>query len=166
MAEQYVPHQESSSPLVADDALSPQENQQQSYENNLIHVDFRPDLSRQEIMHRIGEVVTSWWLTEAGSGAISHVPLSVTDSPNGLGVRFKQYKRGFAGDELGIPHLEGWSGLETINVLDVKWNASSHTIDPQYVHPRNFRYILPRHEANRAGAANDTTTIGQELWGE
>ena len=165
MAEQYALSQEILTAYNLDDA----ENQEQSPIDNLTHVDFRSNLTRQEIMHRIGEVVTSWWLTRAGGGAISHEPIDMRENPNGdIGVRFKEYKRGFSGSEYGIPHSSGWSGLETISVLDIEWSASAQTIEPHYVHPRNFRYILPQHESRIHAHSNDeaTSTIRQELWDE
>lgn len=145
MAEQYALHRD----LLITPIIEDGENEQHP-KDNVTHVDFRQNRSRQESMQRIREVVTSIWLTEDGFGAISHEPISVHEELDGsLRVRFKEYLRGFNGDEYGIPHPNGLSGLETIKVLDVELKTGSHTIKSRHVHPRNFRYIFPLYEAKK-----------------
>lgn len=163
MAEQYIPHMEIYPAQTSSDTKHGQERS----EHSLISVDFRPELSREEIMHRIGRAVTHWWLTDEGRGAISHEPMNITEKPDGsIHVRFKQYTSGISNDEFGIIHPDGWTGTETIHVLDIGWDAYAYTVTSQYAHPRNFRYILPQYEARRRthSGNEEILAIGHDLW--
>ncbi len=132
----------------------------------LIRVDFRPELTREEVMLRIGEAAALGWHPELDSEILSSEPIHASEHEAGIDVAFKLYERHVAFDDHGIATPDGWSGPETIRVLKVGWNAVNKSISSDYIHARNFRYQLldletkKRSESGRAALQ----TLRSELW--
>lgn len=108
----------------------------------VIHVDFRPAPDRQEILHRIGAIATSYRQPDDSGPTLSCDPISLLEYDDGtIDAKFKLYQQGHASDSAGMGH-QGWSGSETIRILNVTWDAEAGMIHSGYVHARNFRYQL------------------------
>lgn len=85
----------------------------------LIRVNLRPELTRKEIMIRIGEAASLGWHPELGSEILASEAIHAHEHDNGIDVTFKLYERYVRSDDHGIVSPEGWSGFETIRVLEV-----------------------------------------------
>lgn len=114
-------------------------------------------ITRIEQMRKIGSLVASWWLTEAGSGSVSHVPISSESKGDHVSVTFAQYQRGFFGRDNGIPH-RGWSGQETLSYLIVDCDGNGETV-AAYVPKSSMRYHI------KGGRGVTIDTLNEELYG-
>lgn len=125
-----------------------------------------PKPGRSEIMQRIGEKALLGWQPELEADILSSEAISFAEDERGnIDVKFKQYQRHYASDRQGMLHSSGWSGTETIRILNVHWDATSQATSLDYVDARNFRYQLIEHESlKRAGQANHLQALSQELW--
>ena len=132
----------------------------------LIRVDFRPELTRKEIMLRIGEAAALGWHPELGSEILSSEPIHASEHEEGIDVTFKLYERHAAFDDHGIATPDGWSGPETIRVLKIGWNVASKSISSDYIHARNFRYQLLDLETKKRteGGRAELQALHSELW--
>lgn len=143
---------------------------QECPEDNVIHVDFRPKISRQEILRRIGEKAMIGWQPDLNVEVLSSEPLHLHEDEDGnIDVTFKQYQRGYSTDTCGTPHSYGWSGgTETLRILNIHWDAGLYSVSSEYVQARNFRYQLIEVESQRryTHVNEELRALRRELWDE